>query len=177
MNIKELTTVEVSKMRDSEGLVLQGCGGDLQEWVVGINKLLVDKGIVKSGKELSNIASFKYNDLTCLVFLLDNAELDMSKLAMWRLATRDIFGSMWLSDFIDNYLGRISDKPDCPLIGTDGNIFNLVGIASKTLKKHGQSSQASAMQKRVLSSGSYDEALCIIGEYVNIVSVDDTDDE
>ena len=54
---------------------------------------------------------------------------------------------------------------------------NLVGIASKTLKKHGQSSQASAMQKRVLSSGSYDEALCIIGEYVNIVSVDDTDDE
>lgn len=84
---------------------------------------------------------------------------------------------MWLSDFIDNYLGRISDKPDCPLIGADGNIFNLVGIASKTLKKHGQSSQASAMQKRVLSSGSYDEALCIIGEYVNIVSVDDTDDE
>ena len=36
MNIKKLTTAEVSKMRDSEGLVLQGCGGDLQEWVVGI---------------------------------------------------------------------------------------------------------------------------------------------
>lgn len=74
MNIKELTTVEVSKMRDSEGLVLQGCGGDLQEWVVGINKLLVDKGIVKSGKELSNIASFKYNDLTCLTWCFLNQQ-------------------------------------------------------------------------------------------------------
>ena len=24
-------------------------------------------------------------------------------------------------------------KPDCPLIGEDGNIFNLVGIAARTL--------------------------------------------
>ena len=27
-------------------------------------------------------------------------------------------------------------KPDCPLIGTDGNIFHLVGIAAKTLKRN-----------------------------------------
>ncbi len=28
---------------------------------------------------------------------------------------------------------NINPKPDCPLIGQDGNIFNLVGIAAKTL--------------------------------------------
>ena len=159
------------------GFLLQGCGGDLREWVDGINKLLLDADIIKSGQKLDNVVSFKYNDLTCLVFPFDGIELDMSKMAIWRLATRETFGSMWLSDFIDNYLGKITEKPDCPLIGADGNIFNLIGIASKTLKKHGQNSQATAMRKRVLSSNSYDEALCIIGEYVNFVSIDDVDDE
>ncbi len=27
-------------------------------------------------------------------------------------------------------------KPDCPLIGQDGNVFNLIGIASRTLKEY-----------------------------------------
>ena len=177
MKIKEVTTADIANMRSSEGLVLQGCGGDLREWVDGINKLLLDADIIKSNQKLDNILSFKYNNLTCIVFLFGDIELDMSKLAIWRLATRENFGSMWLSDFIDNYLGKITEKPDCPLIGADGNIFNLIGIASKTLKKHGQNSQATAMQKRVLSSNSYDEALCIIREYVNFVSIDDVDDE
>ena len=65
-----------------------------------------------------------------------------------------------------------SRKPDCPLIGQDGNIFNLVGIASQTLKSHGMSEQAKDMCDRVFASGSYQEALCIIGEYVNITSVE-----
>ena len=69
------------------------------------------------------------------------------------------------------------NKPDCPLIGQDGNIFNLVGIASRTLKRNGLSAEASEMTAKVLSSGSYDEALGIIGEYVNITSVDDTDED
>lgn len=68
------------------------------------------------------------------------------------------------------------NKPDCPLIGQDGNIFNLVGIASRTLKRNGLSDEASEMAARVYKSGSYEEALGIIGEYVNITSVDDPDE-
>ncbi len=64
-------------------------------------------------------------------------------------------------------------KPDCPLIGTDGNIFNLVGIAAKTLRKNGMKEEASEMTEKVFGSGSYEEALGIIGEYVNITSVDE----
>ena len=68
-------------------------------------------------------------------------------------------------------------KPDCPLIGEDGNVFHLVGIAARTLKRNGLSEQASEMMAKVFGSGSYDEALGTIGEYVNITSVDDPNED
>lgn len=61
-------------------------------------------------------------------------------------------------------------KPDCALIGEDGNIFNLMAIATRTLKTYDMADRAEEMCSRIKSSGSYDEALCIIGEYVNITS-------
>lgn len=39
-------------------------------------------------------------------------------------------------------------KPDYPLIGQDGNIFNLMGIASRTLKQNGLADQAKKMCDR-----------------------------
>ena len=68
-------------------------------------------------------------------------------------------------------------KPDCPLIGQDGNIFNLVGIASRTLKRNGLSEEASEMTAKVVGSGSNEEALSIIGEYVNITLVDEPNED
>lgn len=55
------------------------------------------------------------------------------------------------------------------LIGEDGNIFNLVGITVRALEKNGQRDAAAEMRSRVFSSKSYDDALLIISEYVNIV--------
>ena len=62
------------------------------------------------------------------------------------------------------------DKPTCKLIGENGNIFNLIGIASRTLKQSGLKEQAEEMQKRIMNgeAGSYDEALQIIMEYVEV---------
>ena len=60
------------------------------------------------------------------------------------------------------------NKPDCKLIGEDGNIFNLTARAIKTLRENDLSEEAKEMRERITSSSSYDEALCIIGEYVNI---------
>ena len=68
-------------------------------------------------------------------------------------------------------------KPDCPLIGEDGTVFHLVGIAARTLKRNGLSEQASEMTDKVFGGGSYEEALGIIGEYVNITSVDEPDED
>lgn len=64
------------------------------------------------------------------------------------------------------------EKPDCPLIGQNGNIFNLMAIASKTLKENDMAEQAEEMCDRIRSCGSFDKALCIFGDYVNITSVD-----
>ena len=69
-----------------------------------------------------------------------------------------------------------SKKPNCPLIGQDGNIFNLMGIASRTLREHGMSEQATEMCERIRNCGSYYSALAVIGEYVTITSVDGEDD-
>ena len=104
---------------------------------------------------------------------------------MWRLKTHGEFGGTWLSDYVPNHLGgfakeepeqEVQQKPDCPLIGQNGNIFNLAGIASLTLKEHGMEEQAEEMKGRIYSSGSYSEALNIIGEYVNITSEDDMEE-
>jgi len=59
-------------------------------------------------------------------------------------------------------------KPQCKLIGEDGNIFNLMGIASRTLKKAGLKEEAEEMIERIQNSGSYYEALGIIMEYLDV---------
>ena len=47
--IKQITTDDLRRMEDQEGLVLQGCGGDPQEWVDGINRELTEAGILLDG--------------------------------------------------------------------------------------------------------------------------------
>jgi hypothetical protein len=60
-------------------------------------------------------------------------------------------------------------KPDSPIIGANGNIFSILGIASRTLKDNGMAESAKEMSSRVMESGGYDNALAIIMEYVEPV--------
>ena len=169
-------------MRGQEGLILQGCGGELTEWVEGINNQLTNIEILLEGSRFENCYTFKRGESTCLLFPFEDQKINMGKFAMWRIVTHSNFGGTWLSDFVDIHLGGFQEeigsvKPNCPLIGTDGNIFNLMGIANRTLEQHGMPEQAKEMTERIQQSGSYDEALSIIGEYVNITSVDDEIEE
>lgn len=59
-------------------------------------------------------------------------------------------------------------KPTVTFTGENGNIFNLLGIASRALKKVSQRDKATEMRSRVTKSKSYDEALLIIMEYVEV---------
>ena len=59
-------------------------------------------------------------------------------------------------------------KPVAKLIGANGNIFVLVGIACKALKRAKMYEQATELQQRVFNCGSYDEALRTIMEYVDV---------
>ena len=181
MSIITITADDLRQMQDQEGLILQGCGGEPQEWLDGINDLLTNEGILLNGTRFQDCSVFQHGGRTCILFPFEGVELNIGRLAMWRIQTRGNYGGTWLSDYIPNYLDNpdyaeepAMKKPDCPLIGQDGNIFNLLGIASRTLKNHDMADEASEMRNRVMSSGSYDEALSIIGEYVHITSVDET---
>ena len=66
MNINTITAEDLRRMSDKEGLILQGCGGDLTEWVDGINEMLTHAGILKDGCQFENVAAFQHGELTCL---------------------------------------------------------------------------------------------------------------
>ena len=186
MRVKKIRAEELRRMNGQEGLILQGCGGELQDWVDGINDMLIKSDILFDGTKFKaeNCLAFENEGLTNLLFpFSEDVKLNMGKLAMWRLQTHSNFGGKWLSDYVDNRLGGFipekaseQKKPDCKLIGEDGNIFNLMGIASKILRQNGMAEEAVEMRDRIRASGSYDEALCIIGEYVNITGGDDLDE-
>ena len=104
MEIKSVSLHELRKMNNKEGLVLQGCGGDLQEWVDGINEMLTENGILQNENRFEKAYTFSNENLTCLLFPFDGVQLDVGRLAMWRLKTRETFGSTWLSDYVNNRL-------------------------------------------------------------------------
>ena len=68
------------------------------------------------------------------------------------------------------------EKPMCPIIGANGNVFNILGMASRTLKDNGMTEEAAEMYNRVTSSGSYEEALGIITEYITPCSEEELEE-
>ncbi len=171
--VTQITTDDLRRMEGQEGLILQGCGGDLREWVDGINGLLTEAGILQNGSawKAEAVRCFQHDGHTNLLFPFKGMELDMGRLAMWRLQTHDQFGGTWLSDFVPNRLGgfekeRAPQKPRMELLGRDGNIFSLMGDASQLLQRAGMAAQNKEMIERVTSCSDYYKALNIISEYV-----------
>ena len=172
-DVKQINTEDLRHMEGEEGLVLQGCGGDPQEWVDGINNLLTEAGILLDGSTFKTkaVSSFQHDGVTCLLFPFEDVKLDMGRLAMWRLQTHGQFGGTWLSDYVPNRLGgfekeQAPQKPKMELLGRDGNIFSLMGDASQLLQRAGMAEQNKEMIERVTSCGDYYKALNIISEYV-----------
>jgi hypothetical protein len=60
-------------------------------------------------------------------------------------------------------------KPECKLSGQNGNVFNLIGIASNCLKKAGLKTEAKEMSEKCFQSSSYDEVIQIIMNYVDVI--------
>lgn len=60
----------------------------------------------------------------------------------------------------------MKDRPQMELLGMDGNIFFIMGSASRLLKRAGLYDESTEMFERVQSSHDYYTALGIISEYV-----------
>lgn len=115
MSIKHINTDDLRRMSNTEGLIIQGCGGDLQEWVDGINEMLTEEGILRNGSRFTKCSSFEHGRLTCLLFSFRDVDIDVGRLAIWRLKTHDTFGGTWLSDYVPNRLGGFDNsQPEEP---------------------------------------------------------------
>jgi single-stranded DNA-binding protein len=62
----------------------------------------------------------------------------------------------------------MNNKPKIKLTGQDGNVFNLIAIASRALKKSGKNKEADEMRKKIFACDSYSKAITIISEYCKI---------
>ncbi len=56
--------------------------------------------------------------------------------------------------------------PEATLLGTDGNIFAVLGTCTKALRKAKQYENATALENQVMQAENYDEALRICLRYV-----------
>lgn len=170
--VKQIAAEDLRHMNNQEGLILQGCGGDLREWLDGINDQLAEAGILLDGSRFKSVSVFQQGGLTNLLFPFEGVKLDMGKLAMWRLQTHGQFGVTWLSDYVPNRLGGFIQtpplqKPKMELMGHDSNIFSIMGRASFLLQMAGMNAKNKEMVDRVTSCKDYDKALNIISEYVD----------
>jgi len=106
VSVKSISIEELKSMKDNEGIIFQGCGGDKQEWVDGINKLFVEADILKEGSRLDDVYEFQHDGLTNLLFKFNrDDDINVGRLSMWRIQTHSQFGGTWLSDYVPNRLG------------------------------------------------------------------------
>jgi len=63
------------------------------------------------------------------------------------------------------------EKVESSRRGPSGNIYHIIGKANLALRKQHRIIDYNEMWERVQNSHSYDEALAIIGEYVELVEI------
>jgi len=114
MKINKVTFTELLKIaKNTEGLVLLGCGGSWIEWVDGITEMLHEEKAITSSKP-SEIwgkiyATETTGGRTDLIMMFPETQsstgphIDISRLAIVRLQMHEQFSNSWLSDYIDNY--------------------------------------------------------------------------
>lgn len=140
---------------------------------------IISGKIMNDNYGLTGTNAYK-EDLTLISIKLENIK-NVNAIAIPRLGV----GGRWFDDIVDNNAMKEKEeikslektKPKCALIGEDGNIFNLMGTASRTLKRNGMREEAKEMCDKITKSRSYDQALAIISDYVEITGREEIEDE
>lgn len=132
-------------------------------------------------KALTNIYSNSKSNLVrynCLIEVTtwDNKDINNLKRVIAFYYDKD-------RDFYNYAMNRLkegiinSEKPKCALIGRDGNIFYLMGIASDALIKNNMQEESDEMVERVANAQNYSKALSIIAQYVDVTDVLELNEE
>lgn len=59
-------------------------------------------------------------------------------------------------------------KPPCRLVGTDGNVFSIIGRVRQALREAGQGDRAGEFVRKAFGAKSYDEVLALCADYVDV---------
>jgi hypothetical protein len=62
-----------------------------------------------------------------------------------------------------------AEKPECELLGHDGNVFNIMGRTIKVLQRAGYPKWKIDEYVKDAKSGDYDHAIFVTGQWVEIV--------
>jgi len=106
MQAEEITFSKFKELtKKKEGIVCLGCGGDPNEWIEGVTKLLNDEKIVTgtSDQIWNNIYKLTTSGgRTDIAFVSDNClkDFNVGKMAIWRIRMGDC---SWISDYLVNY--------------------------------------------------------------------------
>lgn len=117
-------------------------------------------GGVKDFISIQDIQSVSYGHIP------ENTEYEGAYEVILKNNEKKLFGWKGLNEGLEEILQII--KPKCKLSGEDGNIFNLVGIASNALKRVGLPERAAEMRNAVYKAMDYSHALAIIADYVEV---------
>jgi hypothetical protein len=102
-----------SNVRDKEGIVCLGAGGDPKEWIEGVSKVLNDEQIVTGQPDQIWTNIYKLQTTggrTDLAFVFKpEANFNIGKMAIWRIKFGDC---SWISDYLDNYKKHFQRNPD-----------------------------------------------------------------
>ena len=60
------------------------------------------------------------------------------------------------------------EKPPCKLLGEDGNVFTVIGLVKRALKKAGMYDEATEFSKKAMAAESYDVVLQLAMEYTEV---------
>lgn len=109
MNKLNIAQVSFSQLKTLPGfsMIVLGAGGELQDWVNGIAEMLQKEKIVKEQIDTFSSAAVITGNILgsegrrdLLLTFNPAAEVEVGKLAMWRLRFGDI---SWLEDYTVNY--------------------------------------------------------------------------
>jgi hypothetical protein len=64
--------------------------------------------------------------------------------------------------------GATASKPRCRLVGTDGNVFSIIGTVKRALERAGQRERASEFVAKAMQAKSYDAVLALCFDYVDV---------
>lgn len=106
MSVNKIKLESLRYMKDKQGLILRGCGGDISEWVDGINRDFTKGNILLDGTKFTDVSVFDYKDETCILYpFTEDLKINLGKLSIWRVRTSEVFGGTWLTDFVEGHLG------------------------------------------------------------------------